>query len=71
MSKLHINFEKFGDFYEVIGDNAEPVAKALGIVVTSRKGVPMTGVPHHRIWSDCAALQAMGHEVTVQGKVPE
>lgn len=42
-----VRLVQMGDFYEAIGDDAEPVAKALGIVLTSRNGQPMCGVPAH------------------------
>lgn len=39
-----------GDFFEVMGDDAEPVAKALELTLTSRavsadERIPMCGVP--------------------------
>lgn len=47
--------QQFGDFFECIGDDAEPVAKALGIVVTTRRdGKRLCGVPAHAL-ADCRA----------------
>ena len=43
---------RFGDFYEVMGENAVKVAKELGIMLTARnvglpERVPMCGFPYH------------------------
>ena len=43
----HIIFFRLGDFYEMFGSDAELCSKVLGLVLTSRAGVPMCGVPYH------------------------
>src|SRR6202049_457878 len=45
---------RVGDFYEAYGDDAETVARALQIALTSKeaggkKRVAMAGVPHHAL----------------------
>lgn len=52
--RKRVVLQQFGDFYEVIGDDAHAVAKTLGIVVSKRKrdGEPMCGVPAHAL-TDC------------------
>ena len=44
---------KLGDFYEVLGEDAPAVAKALKITLTHRRGIPMCGIPFHCLdqWS--------------------
>lgn len=39
---------RMGDFYEIFGDNAKVAAPIMGIALTSRKDVPMCGVP---VWA--------------------
>jgi DNA mismatch repair protein MutS len=39
-----------GDFYEMFGDDAERVGRALGLTISSRSSpIPMAGVPHHQL----------------------
>lgn len=51
-----VTLHKFGDFFEAIGPDAADVAKTLGITLSSRKGVPMCGVPYHRLTDYIAGL---------------
>ncbi|MCL4258256.1 MAG: DNA mismatch repair protein MutS [Anaerolineales bacterium] len=65
-----ILFFRLGDFYETVDDDAELVARALDIVLTSRnvaKGarVPMAGVPHHAAEGYLARLIERGHHVAI------
>ena len=42
-------FFRMGDFYELFGEDAETVAPALGLAITSRgNGIAVAGVPHHQ-----------------------
>jgi DNA mismatch repair protein MutS len=60
-----ITFQKIGDFYEAIGEEARVVAKELQITLTkSRSGEPMAGIPYYRIYRDVEELRAKGHQVT-------
>ncbi len=38
---------RMGDFFEFFYDDAERISKLLGITLTKRGGVPLTGIPHH------------------------
>lgn len=40
-------FFRLGDFYEAFYQDAETIAKAVGLTLTARQGIPMCGVPHH------------------------
>lgn len=49
-----IYFQRVGDFYEVMGDDAQPISEELGLTLTSRdvglsERVPMIGVPQHAV----------------------
>ena len=56
-----ILLSRVGDFYEAYGDDAETVARALSIALTSKeagggKRVAMAGVPHHALSQYLARL---------------
>lgn len=49
-----IYFQRIGDFYEVMGDDAKPISEELGLTLTSRdvglsERIPMIGVPYHAV----------------------
>ena len=49
-----ILLSRVGDFYEAYGDDAETIARALQIALTSKEAgggqrVAMAGVPHHAL----------------------
>ena len=54
-----------GDFYEAFFDDAETVARELDIVLTSRNGHPMAGVPIRRGDAYIAQLLRKGYKVAV------
>ena len=60
-----------GDFYEAFHDDAELIAKLLGLTLTrrSKQGegseIPMTGFPYHSLEGYLAKLVAAGHKVAV------
>jgi hypothetical protein len=59
-----------GDFFEVMGDDAEPVAKALDIMLTRRsinadERVPMCGVPGHRLSTYADMLLDRGFDIAI------
>jgi DNA mismatch repair protein MutS len=65
-----ILFFRLGDFYETFDEDAEAIAKALDIVLTSRKvdksrRVPMAGVPHHAAENYIARLIKAGFKVAI------
>lgn len=66
----HIVIMRVGDFYEAFQDDAEQMAEACNLVLTSRaiqKGqrVPMAGFPHHTQSAYIAQLMVAGHSVAV------
>lgn len=56
---------RLGDFYELFADDAERAAPLLELVLTSRDGVPMCGVPHHALDAYAAKLLARGLRVAI------
>ena len=59
-----------GDFFEVMGDDAEPVARALDIMLTRRsinadERVPMCGVPGHRLSTYADMLFDRGFDIAI------
>ena len=59
-----------GDFFEAYGGDAQKVAKALDLVVTSRsisdsERVPMVGFPQHTLEAYINMLSDRGYDVTV------
>jgi DNA mismatch repair protein MutS len=56
-----ILLSRVGDFYEAYGEDAETIARALSIALTSKEAgsgrrVPMAGVPHHALSGYLARL---------------
>ena len=65
-----IVFFRLGDFYETFDEDAKAIAKALDIVLTTRKvsqtqRVPMAGVPHHAAENYIARLIKAGFKVAI------
>jgi DNA mismatch repair protein MutS len=65
-----IVFFRLGDFYEMFGEDAVLVSRALDLTLTSRnKGkpdeIPMAGVPHHAAHGYIARLLSQGHKVAI------
>ncbi len=61
-----------GDFYELFFDDAEVVARVLGLTLTSRdKTIPMAGFPHHSLETHLRKLLRSGHRVAVCDQVEE
>lgn len=63
-------FFRLGDFYETFDDDAKAIAKALDIVLTSRRvaknqRVPMAGIPHHAAENYIARLIRAGFKVAI------
>ncbi len=63
---------RMGDFYELFYDDAELVARVLGLTLTSRdKTVPMAGFPHHQLDGYLRKLLRAGHRVAVCDQVED
>ncbi|HEY1654096.1 MAG TPA: DNA mismatch repair protein MutS [Candidatus Tumulicola sp.] len=69
---------RVGDFYEAYGEDAETIARALQIALTSKEAgsgrrVAMAGVPHHALAAYLARLVAQGFVVALaeQLEVPQ
>ncbi|HSV73617.1 MAG TPA: DNA mismatch repair protein MutS [Chthonomonadales bacterium] len=66
---------RVGDFYEAYGEDAETVAHALQITLTSREDqgdrVAMAGVPHHAVERYVARLIRLGHRVALMDQVED
>ncbi len=66
-------FYRLGDFYEVFGDDAKTVSKALDITLTTRQTadgrIPMCGVPFHTLDRYLAELTRRGYKVAVAESV--
>ncbi len=61
---------RLGDFYETFAEDAEVVARDLGIALTSKDlggghRVPLAGVPTHSLNSSIARLLEKGHRVAI------
>src|SRR3954463_2288885 len=63
---------RMGDFYELFFDDAEVVARVLGLTLTSRdKTIPMAGFPHHALENHLRKLLRAGHRVAVCDQVED
>jgi DNA mismatch repair protein MutS len=56
---------RLGDFYEAFYDDAQTIAKAISLTLTSRQGTPMCGVPFHTAEIYIDKLIAKGFKVAV------
>jgi DNA mismatch repair protein MutS len=54
---------RVGDFFEAYGETAKQLAETLGLTLTQRDGMPMTGFPHHMAEKRVAQLVASGKQV--------
>src|SRR5205807_284524 len=63
---------RMGDFYELFEEDAELVARVLGLTLTSRdKTVPMAGFPHHALEGHLRNLLRAGYRVAVCDQVED
>ena len=60
-----ILFFRLGDFYEMFSEDARAASAILGVVLTSRAGVPMCGIPYHSSSNYIARLLAAGRKVAI------
>lgn len=56
---------RVGDFYETFYEDAHLVSKELNIVLTSRDGAPLAGVPHHALDAYLSRLVRKGYKVAI------
>jgi DNA mismatch repair protein MutS len=64
-------FFRLGDFYEMFGEDARTAAPLLGLVLTSRQGYPMCGVPFHQSQNYIAKLIKAGVKVAIAEQMEE
>lgn len=60
---------QLGDFYEAFFEDAEVVARDLEIILTSRDGVPMAGVPVRKADLYVQRLLRKGHKVALASQL--
>ncbi len=56
---------RMGDFYEAFHDDAALLAKELGLTLTKRQNIPMSGVPHHTCDTYVDKLVSKGYRVAI------
>lgn len=64
-------FFRLGDFYEMFGEDARKASSILGLVLTSRQGVPMCGVPAHSAASYLSKLLKAGEKVAIADQMED
>lgn len=67
---------RMGDFYELFFEDAEIVARAVQIALTSRNSkddnpIPMCGVPHHSVEPYVAKLLEQGYKVAICDQIED
>ncbi|TDH60461.1 DNA mismatch repair protein MutS [Dankookia rubra] len=72
----HLVLYRVGEFYEVLGEDAPLVSRALGLQLTRRRqkdapDVPMCGIPAGSAEGMVARLLAAGHKVAISEQPPE
>ncbi len=60
-----------GDFYEMFDEDAKTAARALGITLTSRSGVPLAGFPVRAARDYVEKLLGAGHKVAICDQVED
>ena len=58
-------FFRLGDFYEAFYEDAEKMAQAINLTLTSRQGTPMCGVPYHTVDMYIDKLIGKGFKVAI------
>lgn len=65
-------FFRMGDFYELFGDDAVEMSKALGLTLTKRTGgLPLAGVPHQRLNDYLNRAVAAGYRVAICDQIQD
>lgn len=60
-----ILFFRLGDFYEMFEEDAKTASSLLGIVLTSRHGIPMCGIPAHSSSNYISKLLRQGRKIAI------
>lgn len=66
-----ILFFRLGDFYEAFYEDAHILSKELGLTLTRRQDVPMSGIPFHTCESYIDKLVAKGFRVAIAEQVED
>ncbi|QGY42062.1 DNA mismatch repair protein MutS [Pseudodesulfovibrio cashew] len=69
-------FFRMGDFYELFFEDAETVARAVQIALTSRNPndenpIPMCGVPHHAVEPYLSQLLEKGYKIAICDQIED
>ncbi len=69
-------FFRMGDFYELFFEDAETVAKAVQIALTSRNPknpnpIPMCGMPHHSVEPYLSQLLEKGYKIAICDQIED
>lgn len=62
---------RMGDFYELFFEDAKIAAPLMEVVLTSRGGVPMCGVPYHALRNYIARILAGGLKVAIAEQIED
>jgi DNA mismatch repair protein MutS len=62
---------RMGDFYETFDEDAKIASKALDIVLTSRQGIPLAGIPYHALDTYLGKLVKKGFKVAICEQVED
>jgi len=62
---------RLGDFYEAFFEDARVVSEELQIVLTSRNGAPMAGIPYHALDNYLKKLVKRGYKVAICEQVED
>ena len=62
---------RLGDFYETFFEDAEILSDILQIVLTSRSGYPMAGIPHHALDNYLKKILDSGKKVAICEQMEE
>lgn len=64
-AKEALLFFRLGDFYEAFYEDAQLIAKEMGLTLTARQGIPMCGVPFHTAELYVDKLVAKGYKIAL------
>jgi len=71
LPKDTVLFFRLGDFYEMFCEDAEIGARVLGLALTQRNGMPMTGIPFHASEAYIDKLLKAGKKVAICDQMEE
>lgn len=60
---------RMGDFYEAFYEDAALLAKELELTLTSRQGIPMSGIPYHSVEPYIDKLVSKGYRIAIAEQV--